>query len=325
MGPGSLRVGGGTARDVSGVDRTQPVRPTLQAHRHDGRAVRPQESDERSGGGRMEDGGLVPDGPSGRFIGHEAGRGCDGRRQDRSQRDPLVGAGGTRRGRRGGQRNAARATGARTRPGSPGTGLAGIVREQGGRARDQIIEPVEIELPVGSRGHQMVAPGPGGSRRAETVGQEQHECSRPPPPQPLVTTDGPDHNRNLAAARESPSGETTAGPGIRDLSESKRRDSDTCSNNIHRRDARFQDADRENRETRRSSVGEEKGNHEKHEITQKQSKIPRKTDSIPTCCHRNGRIFRVISCFSWLPFSGSSLPTPVAISRCIPARSGGRG
>jgi hypothetical protein len=147
----------------------------------------------------MEDRRLVPGGPCNRFIGHEAGWGCNDRRQDRFQRDPLIGAAGTRRGRRDRQGGAAaRAAGARTRPGCPRTGLARplltpIVREQGGRAHDQVVEPVEIELPVGSRGHQVVAAGPRRPRRAEAVDQEQHECSRSPPQQPLEA-DGPDQD-----------------------------------------------------------------------------------------------------------------------------------
>ena len=45
-------------------------------------AVRPMGWGERSGGGRVEDRGLVPFGPCRRLIGHEAGWGCDGQAQD---------------------------------------------------------------------------------------------------------------------------------------------------------------------------------------------------------------------------------------------------
>jgi hypothetical protein len=186
MGHGSLRVGA-----AHGAIRRRPSAVAGATSPSARGAVRPMRWGERSGGGRVEDRGLVPCGPCGRFIGHEAGRGGDGPAQDGAQSHPLIGAARTRGGRGEGPGNAARASGARTPPGTLGTGLGRIVPSRvvcayrGGAARDQVVEAVEVQQPVGLRGDQMVAAGTGRSRRGKAVDQEQHKCPGPPPRQSL--------------------------------------------------------------------------------------------------------------------------------------------
>ena len=146
----------------------------------------------------MKDRGPVPGQRRDRFIGQEAGRGCRSRLQEGCERDPLIVAAGARRGRRrGGPRNAARASRTRARPGTLGTGLAPFFpRNRRRGAGDQVIEPVELERSVGLRTDQVVATSPCDSGRAEAVDQEQHDCTHSPPHQPLET-DGPDQDHNL--------------------------------------------------------------------------------------------------------------------------------
>ena len=212
------------------------VRPTAGASPRWGRgAVRPMGWGERSGGGRVEDRGLVPGGPCGRFIGHEAGWGGDGQPQDGAQCHPLIRAARTGGGGGGRPWNSTRAAGARTRPGTPRTGVGRLVRERGGRAAgDQVVKAVEIEQSVRLRRHRVVAAGPGGSRRTEAVGQEQHECPGPPPHQ-LLGTHEPHHDPNLAATRKLSRREVlNRGLDFPDWPIQDEWIADACSNNIHR-------------------------------------------------------------------------------------------
>jgi hypothetical protein len=147
----------------------------------------------------MEDRGLVPGGPDGRFVGHEASGRGDGRARDGARRGPLVLADWTRRGHRGGPRDAARAAGARTWRGTPGTLLiraspVGAIREDRGRAAgDQVVEPVESQESVRLRGHQVVATGPGRTRRGEALDHEQRQRRCAPSRQSFKAI-GPHHN-----------------------------------------------------------------------------------------------------------------------------------
>ena len=139
----------------------------------------------------MEDGRLVPGRPGGRFIGRVPERSGLGEPQEVAKGHPVIGAGGSGRGRRHGPWDALGTPG--TRAGRPGTGLtrrvlARFARECRGRAAgDQVIQPVMVESPVGLRGDQMVASRLGRSGRGKAVGQEQHQC--PPPTAPVVRTE----------------------------------------------------------------------------------------------------------------------------------------
>jgi hypothetical protein len=147
----------------------------------------------------MEDRGPVSGGPDGRFVGHEASGRDDSRARDGTRRGPLVLADRTRGGHRGGPRDAARAAGARTRRGTSGTLLIrafplGAIREDRGRAAgDQVVEPVESQQPVRLRGDQVVATGPGRTRRGETLDHEQRQRRCAPSRQSFKAI-GPHHN-----------------------------------------------------------------------------------------------------------------------------------
>jgi hypothetical protein len=157
----------------------------------------------------MEDRGLVTGGPSGRFIGHEAGRGRDDQAEDRLERDPLIGAAGAGRGGGQGPGDPARAAGARATSGSRPVGpvLSRTLREGRGQAAgDQLIQPVVVEQPLGLRRDQVVvAAGPGGSGRSEALDQEQQKRPRAPSrqsPEPIrphhTPTVEPDPSTDLA-------------------------------------------------------------------------------------------------------------------------------
>ena len=137
---------------------------------------------ERSGGGRVEDGGLVPGRPSGRFIGREPVRsdfgephgGRPGPTTDRGPRartEPTAPAWE----RRGNTPDPSKARAPGDRAGPPGRWTC---------AGDQAVEPVVVEEPVGLRGHQMVAAGLGRSgaarpwARSNTSAPVPHRASR---------------------------------------------------------------------------------------------------------------------------------------------------
>ena len=149
----------------------------------------PTDEGERSGGGRMEDGGSVPDGPIGRFIGQEWGRGRGDRARYGPERDPLIRPGGTGRGSGQGPGDAALAAGARARAGSRPAGLlpSRTFREGRGQvAGDQVIQPVVGEQPLGPRRDEVVgARGPGGLRRSKALHQEQQQRPHAPSRQSL--------------------------------------------------------------------------------------------------------------------------------------------
>jgi hypothetical protein len=132
----------------------------------------------------MEDRGPVPGGPSGRFIGHEAGRGRDDQAQDGLERDPLIGAAGARRSRGHRRGGAAGAAGPRASPGDrpagPTWGRAlGEARRR--VAGDQFVELVAVEKSLGLRRDPVVvAAGPGGSGRSAALDQEQQQRPRAP-------------------------------------------------------------------------------------------------------------------------------------------------
>jgi hypothetical protein len=78
------------------------------------------------------------------------------------------------------------------------------------------------------------------------VGQEQHECSDPPPRQPLET-DGLLHNQNLATGRRFRLQDvSTTATVTRELSVRIGCSLDICSNNIHRGRGMLQDRGHEN-------------------------------------------------------------------------------
>ena len=112
-------------------------------------------NDQAGGGWKME--GLCPAGRAAGSSGAyrrgvasaSAAIGAEGRSARSIDRSRQVLDGGRRAA---GTGDAVRATGARAGPRSPGTGLIRVIREQGRQSRrDQAVEPVPIELPVGLR------------------------------------------------------------------------------------------------------------------------------------------------------------------------------
>jgi hypothetical protein len=70
----------------------------------------------------------------------------------------------------------------------------GAIREDCGRASgDQVVEPVESQQPVRLRGDQVVATGPGRTRRGEALDQEQRKRPCAPSRQSFKAI-GPHHN-----------------------------------------------------------------------------------------------------------------------------------
>jgi hypothetical protein len=178
-------------------DQNGPQRTCFGAHGASDWRPRSAGLGDRSGGGRMEDGGLLAGGAGGRFVDRSTRR--RGARTDRLgiHITPLVEAVGIEKDRWDWHGDSARATRARARSGPLRPLLVSqrIFREEccGRRATgDEGVEPVEIEQPGGARGDEVVTARPGGTRRAEAVEQEQHQRPNPPPPQSLELY-GPHH------------------------------------------------------------------------------------------------------------------------------------
>lgn len=137
----------------------------------------------------MEDGGLLPGGAGCRFFNGSTRR--RGARHDRqsAQVTPLVNAVRIEKDRRDRHGDSARATRTRARSGTPRPLFVSqrIFRQKccGRATGDEGVEAVEIEQSVGARGDEVVTAGPGGTRRAEAVEQEQHQRSDHPSPQSL--------------------------------------------------------------------------------------------------------------------------------------------
>ena len=117
--------------------------------------------------------------PAARSAGSSTARLSGGAGEDlqHCQNAPLVGAVGVGNARRGRHGNSVRAARTRARCRMLGSRLSRrIIRERGRRAAgNERVELVEVEDPLGMRGDEMAATGPGGASHTEAVDQEQHQ------------------------------------------------------------------------------------------------------------------------------------------------------